>query len=130
MGHPEVGRVMETVYRSEDFSPPERVDAWEAAIARSIMPLAMRGTGAQPFTGTARQVGIGPAGLSQLVLSPHQVIRSPALVRRADPELYTVALTLRGSAGMSQAGRDTVTRPGDLLLYDSSLPFTRRSARA
>jgi AraC-like DNA-binding protein len=115
--------VLKTVYRSEDFSVRERIDAWRSVTARSFMPLAMTGTGPGDFTATVRQTAIGPAGLSQLVFSPHRVARTSALVRRFDPELYTVSLTLRGSIGMDQAGRDAVMRPGDLMVYDSSLPF-------
>lgn len=117
---------MRTVYRSEDFSIRERFDAWQSVNARSIMPLSISGADPAEFTATVRQAEIGTAALSQLVFSPHQVVRTPALVRRFDPELYTLALTVRGSLGMDQAGRDTVTRPGDLMLYDSSLPFHSR----
>ncbi|HEY5833285.1 helix-turn-helix domain-containing protein [Streptomyces sp.] len=117
---------MRTVYRSEDFSARERLDAWQNVNDRSIMPLAISGADPADFTATVRQAQIGAAALSQLVFSPHQVARTPALVQRFDPELYTLALTLRGSIGLDQAGRDTVSRAGDLMLYDSSLPFCSR----
>ncbi|MFD9138979.1 helix-turn-helix domain-containing protein [Streptomyces bottropensis] len=48
--------------------------------------------------------------------------RTPALVRRSDPELYHLALTVRGRQSISRCRRDASVAVGDLLLYDSSHP--------
>ncbi|MFE9445799.1 hypothetical protein ACFYO2_44365 [Streptomyces sp. NPDC006602] len=48
--------------------------------------------------------------------------RTSALVRRSDPELYHLALTLRGRQGISHGRRDASVGVGDLLLYDTSHP--------
>jgi len=48
------------------------------------------------------------------------VRRTPVLIRRGDPEVFHLWLTVRGQIGLSQSGRHVELGEGDLALYDSS----------
>ncbi|MEU9165445.1 helix-turn-helix domain-containing protein [Streptomyces sp. NPDC048424] len=52
-----------------------------------------------------------------------QVLRTPHLIRGADPELFHLALPLHGRPLLTRAGRETVLGPGEMVLYDGSQPF-------
>lgn len=119
----EVCIVIRTVYRSEDFAPLERFGAWHDAVAQSLMPIAVRQGDTGGFNGTLRQADFGAAQLTALDYSPHGASRTPALVRRSDPEVYVLALTCRGDAQFGQAGRHSTVTEGDLMILDSSLPY-------
>ncbi|MFE5325233.1 helix-turn-helix domain-containing protein [Embleya sp. NPDC056575] len=49
--------------------------------------------------------------------------RTPAAIRRSDPEVYLLALLRHGRQGVEQAHNQASLGPGDLVLVDSSRPF-------
>ncbi|WP_160161287.1 helix-turn-helix domain-containing protein [Embleya hyalina] len=53
--------------------------------------------------------------------------RTPAAIRRADPEVYLLALLRHGRQGVEQAHNHASLGPGDLVLVDSSRPFDVRA---
>jgi AraC-like DNA-binding protein len=55
-----------------------------------------------------------------------EALRTPKPIRRSDPELCQVPLTLRGEQRITEVGRDTSLRPYDLVVHDSSRPFHGR----
>lgn len=111
------------VFRSEDVPVAERVDSWQNANGHMIMPVMLGPVESADFIVRMRRTDFGSVSLSTLEFSPHNAARTPALIRRGDPELYMLALGVHGALTMSQAGQDAVLGSGDLMLYDSSLPF-------
>jgi AraC-like DNA-binding protein len=69
-------------------------------------------------------MALGPVQLSVMSYSPLSCRRTPRLIRQADPEQYQLALTLAGQQSIEQARSYAALGPEDLLLYDSSRPFT------
>lgn len=65
----------------------------------------------------------GDVQLSALSYSSLMSRRTPVLVRRSDPELFQVALVRSGQQHLAQAGRSACLARGQMVLYDSSLPF-------
>jgi hypothetical protein len=117
------GAVGVAVFRSEDVPVGDRLDSWRTANARSIVPVVLGAVESADFRVVMRQTDLGCMSLSTLEFSPHRVARTPALIRRSDPGLYMLVLGLRGVLALSQAGRRATIGSGDLMLYDSSLPF-------
>jgi hypothetical protein len=111
------------VFRSEDVPVGERLDSWRTANAQSIVPVVLGAVDSADFRVVMRQADLGGLSVSTLEFSPHRVARTPALIRQGDPELYMLVLGLRGGLSLSQAGRHAAIGSGDLMLYDSSLPF-------
>ncbi|WP_404954761.1 helix-turn-helix domain-containing protein [Streptomyces sp. 147326] len=52
-----------------------------------------------------------------------QVLRTPHLIRRADPELFHLALPLHGRPRLTRAGRESVLGAGEMVFYDGAKPF-------
>ncbi|RAY16842.1 hypothetical protein DPM19_01360 [Actinomadura craniellae] len=104
----------------------ERFAFWREVTSKVWLPLDAR-CEAPGETGFRAQVGVGGLGPVQttvLTATPHSVHRTPALIRRTDPEafLLTCAVHGRGMLG-EQDGRYADYHLGDLGLYDSSRPF-------
>lgn len=57
------------------------------------------------------------------ITDPYSIERTPALIRREDPECYRLVLNLHGPWGSSQGENDMSLASGDMALYDSSRPF-------
>jgi AraC-like DNA-binding protein len=116
--------MLTTLYQSTDFSTGDRADAWQDLASRSVMPISFALGDPACFTGTLRAADLEYAQLTTWRHSPLDAARTPALIRRSDPEIYVLALTLCGGLTFQHGGRTVTTRVGDLTLFDSSRPFT------
>lgn len=112
-----------TVFRAQDVEAPERFDAWENMCSQAVMPLALRTDEPRSFIGQLGAGELGSAALLNFSFCSHRGIRTPALIRRSDPEVCTVALVVRGCLGIGHDRHEDLVGAGDLVLYDSSQPF-------
>ncbi|XKK60600.1 helix-turn-helix domain-containing protein [Streptomyces sp. ARC32] len=76
------------------------------------------------FHARLRALQCGAAHLSAMSYGPLVARRTPALVRRSDPETLTLALSTEGKQGIEQLRSNALLAPGEMVLYDSSAPFT------
>jgi AraC-like DNA-binding protein len=114
---------MKTVFHNKEFALPDQFDAWQSVNTHNVMPMTLSEADPTDFTARVNQADFGSVALAQMLFSPHRAVRTNRQVNSSDPGLYAVILGLSGSIGMSQAGRDTVLGPGDLMIFDSSQPF-------
>lgn len=73
------------------------------------------------------QVGVaefGPVQATLMTTMPHSVRRTPKLIRQGDPEMFKVGCMVRGGCVLEHAGRSLAHEVGDLVLYDTSRPFS------
>jgi AraC-like DNA-binding protein len=82
------------------------------------------------FEATARHMELNPLTVMELAVTPAEVLRTPRLIRRADPEMLSVLFPLDGGLLLAQSGRRTAVEQGQLALYDSSRPFEMTFASA
>ncbi|MGY1498644.1 AraC-like ligand-binding domain-containing protein [Streptomyces sp. QTS52] len=115
-------QVIETVLCSEELPVADRFEWWREMTSRTITPTEITTDHADDFRASARTLELGAVQVSVLSYPSLRSCRTPALVRRSDPELYHLALTLSGGQSISHCGRDALVGAGDLLLYDSSHP--------
>ncbi|AQS66717.1 helix-turn-helix domain-containing protein [Streptomyces pactum] len=115
---------METLFDSDELMAAERADGWAETTSRSLVPTEFRFLDEGPLRARLRAVSLGDdVQLSALAYSSLSSRRTPALIRRSDPELYQLALVERGRQGLEQCGRSVSLESGDMVLYDSSHPF-------
>jgi len=103
----------------------ERFAFWREVSSNSQVPCDPR---CEPSfeSGFRVQVGISEFGDVQATLmttTPHSVLRTPKLIHQADPEAFNLGCLVRGGGTITQDGRRADLRAGDLVLYDTSLPF-------
>ncbi|MGH3388958.1 MAG: helix-turn-helix domain-containing protein [Actinomadura sp.] len=115
-------------FRTEDLPVSERFGFWHDMTADALIPTAFRSEHRDDFRATLRALDLGAIQVTSMTYPSLETRRTPKLIRRSDPELYQMALTLRGAQRIAQVGRDTSLGPYDLMLYDSSRPFVGRVA--
>ncbi|MFE6872184.1 helix-turn-helix domain-containing protein [Kitasatospora sp. NPDC057692] len=107
--------------------PEHRFEWWCEMVARDVAPTRITTDHARDFPATVGSLALGSA--QQLTTMSFPSIRSertPALIRRSDPEVYELAL-IRGSAmWIAQAGNETRMAAGSLVLWNTSRPFDGR----
>jgi AraC-like DNA-binding protein len=117
------------------FVRAERIDQWEGAWASVWAPSSQQARVCAQFAcedepgfwGELRITDLGAVRVAQATAAPYRLERTPALIRRSDPELLYLAMVRRGRATVDQDGREASVGPSDLVLYDSSRPFHGRS---
>ena len=62
--------------------------------------------------------------LTETTATEYEVIRTPKLIRRSDPETCGVQVLTYGQIGLEQGGDQTILRPGELSIIDHSRPFS------
>ncbi|MCX4399922.1 helix-turn-helix domain-containing protein (plasmid) [Streptomyces sp. NBC_00053] len=114
---------METVFNSDELPVDRRMEGWAETTALAMVTTQMRFLDPNHLTARLRVSSLGDMQLSALSYSSLVSRRTPTLVRRSDPELFQLALVNRGRQHLEQAGRSVALNGGQMVLYDSSLPF-------
>ncbi|MFE9423126.1 helix-turn-helix domain-containing protein [Kitasatospora sp. NPDC006697] len=102
---------------------PDRFDWFMETVSSALMPSAFSTPDPARFHAEGALLDLGPARVSRFSYSPLHSRRTPALIRRGDPEQYQLGLVLRGSAWYAQSGSEAELRAGDLVLWDTSRPY-------
>ncbi len=111
---------METVFDSERLPATERVEAWHHALSRALAPDCVTVNRSVCFQASLRTAALGAAQVSAIAYSSLRARRTPLMIRRSDPEVYCLALVLRGRQTIQQARRQTTPDPRELVMYSSS----------
>ncbi|MGR6921733.1 AraC-like ligand-binding domain-containing protein [[Actinomadura] parvosata] len=115
---------MAVLIRTSDLPAARRHDAWRGIVCDTLGPLDLRIDPDAPLHGEIEFGKLGSVGVGRIQTStPHSVHRTSGLIRRDNPELYRVVLTLSGSPRLSQDGRNTQLSRGEFAIYDFSRPY-------
>lgn len=109
--------------RLDDVPVGERFDYWWQAVARSVVSVSAASDRAADFWAEMTTIDLRSVQMSRVRCAGFEAHRSMSRIRSSDPEAYQISLTLRGTSGMRQEGRETLLTPTDLMLSDTSLPF-------
>lgn len=105
-----------------DLPAADRDGWWRDAVSDQFVPMNVVPVG-DDLHGRVAATGVGGVQLRRISASAHRFDRSPKLIRRTDEDYYKVAVGMAGSFLLVQDGRDTVIRPGELAMYDSTRPY-------
>ncbi|MEV8590552.1 AraC family transcriptional regulator [Streptomyces sp. NPDC051180] len=118
---------MWSVVSSGDLPERDRFEWFADMISREVMPTALSSDRTADFTAEAAVLDLGGPQVSRVAYSPLRSRRTPALIRRGDPEQYQLALVSRGAMTLVQNGNDCEAEAGDLVFWDTSRPSDARS---
>ncbi|MFI9604783.1 helix-turn-helix domain-containing protein [Streptomyces sp. NPDC052043] len=116
--------MLTTVLETGHLPPADRAAAWVEITHQALLSTRLRFLGSDQLEARIQAMTLGPVQLSVMSYTPLSSQRTPRLIRQCDPETYQLALTLAGRQSIEQARTYTSLGSGDLLLYDSSRPFT------
>jgi AraC-like DNA-binding protein len=115
-------RVIVTMHNL-DLPPGDRFAWWSEQVARDTAPCAYRSPHTADFRATVTLAELGPVRLSVLAFPQVSATRTPALIRRSDPEHYGLSLIRVNPLWIGQRDRYSKVNAGDLLLHDTSQPY-------
>ncbi|MCN9242292.1 helix-turn-helix domain-containing protein [Streptomyces sp. RY43-2] len=92
-------------------------------MSNALMPSTFMPRDPDGFYAEGAVLDPGRAQLTRFIYSLLRSKRTPALIRRGDPEQYQLGLVSRGSAWFSQNGAEAELQAGDMALWDTSLPY-------
>ncbi|MEU4229060.1 helix-turn-helix domain-containing protein [Nonomuraea sp. NPDC026600] len=117
---------MRELIRMDELPVSDRFAAYRELLAKLPAPLDVRSERPAGFWAELAGAELGALSVASLFTrtgAPYEVHRTPSLISRSDPEAYRLVLNMTGHSGFTQNQRDARLGPGDLALYDTSLPF-------
>lgn len=110
-------------FSTKELPAGERFAYWRETGVSYDLPTEIRTEHERDFEGRMRVLRLGGLQVSTLTCPPLEAVRTQRHIRRSDPEIVSVTLSLRGRMGLAQEGREVLIGPGDMMLCDNSLPF-------
>ncbi|MER6527326.1 helix-turn-helix domain-containing protein [Streptomyces sp. NPDC001508] len=109
---------------TDDILAPDRFGWWNDMVGDEVMPVAIQSPHANRFRGRVESVGLPRSQVAAFDFSPLTARRSPAHIRRQDPEDYFLLLVRESAIRLEQARNVACLGPGDMALFSSSQPLT------
>lgn len=107
--------------------PADRAEYWRTSVCDQFVPLAV-----EPVVGRLRGRVAGSTlaetRLRRIRATQHRFERRARDIRAGDPEVLHVLSVDLGHGYMEQDGRMAALSPGDIVLYDSSRPFSAETS--
>lgn len=96
---------------------------WRELICEAFLALTPESDLRGGFAGTVTQWGLADLSIARIDSQRQRVKRTERDIDRAPRAGYYANFQVRGSSLMTQHGRSTVLRPGDIALVDTAEPF-------
>src|SRR5689334_1174316 len=108
---------------SLDLPLRDRFEWWCDVAARQVVPTIVHSVHRTNFYASLKLLQLGSVNVTELDFVDMGSLRTPQLIRRADPERWMLTLLCKGSMWVEQSRSRAEPSPGDLVLYDTSRPF-------
>jgi AraC-like DNA-binding protein len=115
---------MPVLFDTQTVAPHERFDFWMDSSDKAFFPCTFRRLDDRGFNGTVRQYLLGPLTISRVTSAATSVSRTWPDIASHDPEAVHLSLQLGGRAVFSQHDRAAAVTAGDMVVYDTSHPFS------
>jgi AraC-like DNA-binding protein len=99
------------------------IDEWRELARGSRVPTEMVQVASGTFRAKVWESSFGVLTLTEIQADPYCSVRTPTLIASNLPDLYLLALHLRGAGVLEQGDRRVELQPGDAVLWDSTRPF-------
>ncbi len=104
----------------------DRLDYWREATNSLFPPTQLRRDGYEGFYGHVAWLALGEVTVADIVSTSLDVVRSEREIHGGDDRWYELTIQIEGECAFSQDGRDIVTGPRSMVLYDSRRPYQMR----
>jgi len=111
-------------YSTQGVAPGAKVAYWNDVISEVFAPLETRPANASQFDAEVRCLDSGRLRMAQAVSRAATVSRSKAQASRLDEHRYFLHVQVDGQLLIRQEGHEALLECGDLVLSDSTLPYT------
>ncbi|MET9356033.1 helix-turn-helix domain-containing protein [Streptomyces sp. NPDC006617] len=102
----------------------DKVTYWNNAVSRTLVPMTVAPRDDGPFDGRIATYRLGYLQVSTMEADAERFTRTPALIARSSEALVAVGLQVSGTATFIQDGRRAKVVAGDLVVYDTTRPYS------
>lgn len=113
-------------FSTEHLPSEQRVPGWAEAASDRFVESGFQVDHPEGFIASMRHREMAELTVTRIDSAGHQrkrVTRSLRQAARAAEEFFLVSVQLEGSCAVSQGGRDTLLRPGEIAVYDTRRPY-------
>ncbi|MGJ4927990.1 helix-turn-helix domain-containing protein [Bradyrhizobium sp. HKCCYLS2038] len=114
---------MPVLFTTEGSPGHRRLALWQDIVCDVYVGLDCASDLGSAFRGSVTHSKLGRAVCSEVASDRQRVHRTSQRIARADADYVLVALGREGIGGVTQDGRDTVIRPGEFAIYDTTRPY-------
>ncbi|MFG2293956.1 helix-turn-helix domain-containing protein [Streptomyces sp. NPDC048603] len=114
---------MWTNISADDVPSRDLFDWFSDVVASELAPTALSTDRPDSFDAEVSALDLGALQVSKFRYSPLRSRRTPALIRRSDPQQYQLALVTSGKEWIAQRRNESALSAGDLVFWDSSHPW-------
>ena len=115
---------MSLVLTTASVPDRDKVAYWNDAVSRTLVPMTVAPRGDGPFNGRIATDRLGYLQVSTMEADAERVSRTPALIARSSEALVAVGVQISGTATFVQDGRRAEVGEGDLVVYDTTRPYS------
>ncbi|MFJ6619873.1 helix-turn-helix domain-containing protein [Kitasatospora sp. NPDC091335] len=108
------------------LSASGRAECWHEAVSHAFVPMAVNLLEEVPTPGRIVGHRLGSVRISRVQAGPQMVTRSRRMIADSDSSTLILSLQERGTALKEQDGRETVIRPGEFSVTDTSRAFRKK----
>lgn len=116
-------------FTTENVSPDARVHLWEGHNARALIPLDIRTLDEQPMLSRQTNLHLPSIRMADVTGTSQIVERSESFINDHPTGVVAIFFALEGEAFFFHRGGHLTLQPGQAVLYDADLPFTRGFSR-
>lgn len=102
----------------------DKLAFWHDAMSRTLVPVAVTPRDDAPFNGRIVADTLGYLRVCSIEADAGRVDRTPALIADAPEAFVAVGVHVSGTATLVQDGRRAQAGEGDLVVYDTTRPYT------
>ncbi|MFB7513193.1 helix-turn-helix domain-containing protein [Streptomyces sp. NPDC056144] len=112
------------VFTTASVPDRNKVAFWNDAVSRTLVPMEVAPRSDGPFDGRISADRLGYLQVSSMEADAKRVSRTPALIARSSEALVAVGVQVAGTATFVQDGRRAEVGEGDLVVYDTTRPYS------
>ena len=100
-----------------------RLALWQDIVCDVYVQLDCKSDLGSAFSGSVTRARLGQATCSEVSSQRQHVFRTPSRIARSHEDFILIALGKHGVGGVAQDGRETLIRPGEFAIYDTTRPY-------
>ena len=111
-------------YETHSLPPRAKLAYWNDVFADFLTPLETRSASPDHFDAEVTLMSLGKCRIGNIISPPSHVERSARHVARSRQPRYFLHLPTQGRIAVRQDGRECVAEPGDMVIVDSTAPYS------
>jgi AraC-like DNA-binding protein len=117
---------MQVQFATDGVPAYRRLALWQDIVCDVYVQLDCKSDLGSAFNGRVTRAPLGEASCTEVSSQQQRVYRTRSRIARSHEDFFLIALGKHGVGGVAQDGRETVLRPGEFAIYDTTRPYELR----